>query len=765
MPRTAFRTCPFCEATCGLELTLEGDELLKVRGDAEDVFSRGFLCPKGVALKALHEDPDRLRTPMLRQGDGSFEPASWDEAFAVIDRRLPPLLADERSGDEASGRGRGRDAAAIYIGNPAVHGVAALLYGRVLTNALGTRNVYSASTIDQRPKEIASGLMFGGSLTIAIPDVDRTDHLLVLGANPLASNGSLLTAPDLRGRLRAIQRRGGRVVVVDPRRSRTAEVADAHHFIRPGTDAHLLFALVHVILAEGLGRPGRLAELCEGMEEVERLAAGFTPEAATAVTGIDAEAIRGMARELAGAERAAVYGRIGTTTQEFGTLASWLVDVLNVITGNLDRPGGAMFPRAAAGARNTQGEPGSGRGIRLGRWSSRVRGLAESLGELPAVCLAEEIETPGDGQVRALITLAGNPARSTPNSPRLEAALGSLELYVAFDLYVNETTRHADVILPPPSPLQRSHYDLAFYQLSARNIANYSPAVLPLEPGQEDEWRTLVRLAGVVSGQGPDVDVDAIDRLVAGEVLRREAPGRDTEALLAELEPRRGPERLLDAMLRLGPYGDGFGERDGTLSLAALEAAPHGIDLGPLEPRLPEVLRTPSGKVELAPPAIVADVDRLRAALAQRANGGMVLVGRRQLRSNNSWMHNLEVLVKGKEACTLHVHPDDAARLGLVDGATASVAGRAGAVDVAVEVTDAVMRGVVSMPHGWGHGAEGSEMAVAAAHPGANSNALSDELVIDALSGNAVFNGIPVEVAPASLPPGPTEYTRGAAAC
>ena len=430
--------------------------------------------------------------------------------------------------------------------------MAALLYGRVLTKALGTRNVYTASTVDQRPKEIASALMFGGSLTIAVPDVDRTDHLLILGANPLASNGSLLTAPDMRGRLRAIQERGGKVVVVDPRRSRTAEVADEHHFIRPGTDAHLLFALVHVILEEGLARPGRLAELCDGFDALEPLARDFTPEAAAAATGIEADAIRGMARELAAAERAAVYGRIGTTTQEFGTLASWLVDVLNVITGNLDREGGAMFPRAAAGARNTQGEPGRGRGVRIGRWTSRVRGLPESLGELPVACLAEEIETPGDGQIRALITLAGNPARSTPNSGRLEAALESLDFYVAFDLYLNETTRHADVILPPPSPLQRSHYDLAFYQLSARNIANYSPAVLPLEPGQQDEWRTLLRLAGVVAGQGPAVDVDAFDRMVALEVVRREVadpealPGRARAARRPRAAPRRdAPRRSL----------------------------------------------------------------------------------------------------------------------------------------------------------------------------------------------------------------------------
>jgi anaerobic selenocysteine-containing dehydrogenase len=749
--RTAYRTCPFCEATCGLELTLEGDDLVKVRGDADDVFSHGFLCPKGVAIQALHEDPDRLRTPLLKQPDGSFAPASWDEAFAEIDRRLPPLLAQH-----------GRDAAALYIGNPAAHGMTGLLYGRVLAKALGTRNIYTASTVDQRPKEVASGLMFGGSLTIAIPDVDRTDHLLILGANPLASNGSLLTAPDLRGRLRAIQARGGKVVVVDPRRSRTAEAADAHHFIRPGTDAHLLFALVHTIFAEGLARPGRLAGLCDGIDEVERLARDFPPEAAAAVTGIEADAIRGMARELAAAERAAVYGRIGTTTQEFGTLASWLVDVLNVITGNLDREGGALFPRAAAGARNTQGEPGRGRGIRLGRWSSRVRGLPESLGELPVACLAEEIETPGEGQVRALITLAGNPARSTPNSGRLEAALATLDLYVAFDIYVNETTRHADVILPPPSPLQRSHYDIAFYQLSARNVANYSPAVLPLGPGEQDEWRTLLRLAAVAAGQGPDADLDAFDRLVAGEVLRREAPGRDTDELLAALEPRVGPDRILDAMLRMGPYGDAFGTREvgpeGGLSLARLEAAPHGIDLGPLEPRLPEVLRTPSGKVELAPPELVADVDRLRDALARRANGGLVLVGRRQLRSNNSWMHNLDLLVRGKERCTLHVHPDDAGRLGLADGEPARVSGRAGEVHVPVEVTDAVMPGVVSMPHGWGHDADGSEMAVAAAHAGANSNLLSDETVVEPLTGNAVFNGIPVEVTAAAASTTPEDH-------
>ena len=510
MERTAFRTCPFCEATCGLEVTLRGDEVVKVRGDGDDVFSRGFLCPKGVALKDLHEDPDRLRTPLVRGADGELAPASWEEAWALIGDRLPRIAAEH-----------GRDAVGVYIGNPAAHGLAALLYGRVVIKALGTHSVFSASTVDQRPKEIACALMFGTPLSVPIPDVDRTMHLLMLGANPLASNGSLMTAPDMRGRLRALQARGGKLVVVDPRRSRTAEVADEHHPIRPGTDAQLLFALVHVLFEEGLAAPGRLAELTDGIAAVEELAQPFTPEAVAPVTGIPADAIRRMARELAAAGSAAVYGRIGTTTQEFGTLASWLVDVLNVLTGNLDRPGGAMFTRAAAGQRNSSGAPGRGRATQLARRRTRVRGLPESLGELPAAALAEEIETPGEGQLRALITLAGNPARSMPNSGRMERALEGLDLLVCVDIYVNETTRHADVILPAPSPLERSHYDLALYQLAIRNVANFSPPVV--EATVPDEWVTLLRLAAVAAGQPAPADVEPFDRFVASELIRREA--------------------------------------------------------------------------------------------------------------------------------------------------------------------------------------------------------------------------------------------------
>jgi anaerobic selenocysteine-containing dehydrogenase len=691
----------------------------RIRGDAADVLSHGFVCPKGASLQELHEDPDRLRTPMVREPGGDLRPASWEEAFAEIDRRVP-AIRDEH----------GNDAVAVYIGNPSAHNLSTLIYGRVLLKALRTRNIFSASTVDQFPKQMASALMFGSGATVAVPDVDRTDHLLILGANPLASNGSLLTAPDMRGRLRAIRARGGKVVVIDPRRTRTAREADEHHFIRPGADALLLFALVHTLFAEDLAEPGALAEHVSGLYAVRELAAAFAPETVAATCGIAAPEIRRMARELAGASSAAVYGRIGTTTQRFGTTASWLVDVLNVITGNLDRPGGAMFPLPA-----TNSAGGRGRGTQFGRWHSRVRELGEIFGELPTACLAEEIETPGEGQVRALITVAGNPAVSTPNSERLTEALETLEFMVSVDVYVNETTRHADVIVPGPSPLQRSHYDLALLGFAVRNVANYSPPALAPDPSIPPEWETLLRLAAIATGQGPAADVASIDRLIALDVASR--MDGDPEELLAAVAPRVGPERILDLRLRAGPYD---------LTLADLEAAPHGIDLGPLRPRVPEILRTPSGKVELAPEALVADVARLHEALAEPVNGGMVLVGRRDLRSNNSWMHNLPKLVRGKVRCTAHVHPGDAQRLGLADGEDAVVRSRTGAIVVPVEVTEDVMPGVVSIPHGWGHDLPGVALGVAGEHAGTNSNVLADELLLEPLSGTAVLNGIPVEL-------------------
>jgi anaerobic selenocysteine-containing dehydrogenase len=721
---------------------LRGDDVVRIRGDRDDVFSHGFICPKGSTLKQLHEDPDRLRTPLVRR-DGELVPASWDEAYAEIERVLQPVI-DEH----------GRDAVAIYVGNPNAHNLSGQLYLRSLIRAVGTTNVFSASTVDQRPKEISSGLMFGNVLTLPVPDVDRTDFLVMLGANPFESNGSLATAPDWPGRIEALVARGGSFVVVDPRRSRTAEAATEHLPIRPGTDPYLLMAMVNVLFADGLVDLGAVREYVDGLDEVERLASPFTPEAVAPITGIAAARIRDLTHRLAAARSACVYGRIGTTTAEFGTVASWLVDVLNICTGNLDSPGGAMFTRAAVGASNTRGAPRVGRGVKIGRRQSRVRGLPESFGELPVVCLAEEIETPGEGQIRALVTVAGNPVLSTPNSERLDRALATLDAVVSVDIYVNETTRHADVILPAPSALQKGHYDIALLQLAIRNVANYSPPVLPLDDGQPDEWEVFARLALLLQGMGPEADPAIVDDLTIGALIDagvgdETSPihGREPADVLAMLGERRGPERLLDFLVRTGPYGDGFGANPGGLTLDVLIENPHGIDLGPLEPRMPEALRTPSGMIELAPEPLVADVARLEAGLS-RAPNGMLLVGRRTLRSNNSWMHNINVLVKGKPRCTLHLHPDDASRLELADGDVAEVRSRVGAVRVPVEVTDGIMPGVVSIPHGWGHGLQGARMRVAQEHAGVNSNVLADEELVDVLSGNAVLNGIPVEVTP-----------------
>ncbi|MFI7677029.1 molybdopterin-dependent oxidoreductase [Actinophytocola sp. NPDC049390] len=705
-------TCPLCEATCGLAVTIEGDRVTGVRGDDADVFSHGFVCPKGVSLGALHHDPDRLRTPLVRR-DGELVEATWDEAFAEIERRLVPIMAEH-----------GRDAVAVYAGNPAVHNTSTALYGPAFYKALGTKNFYTAGTVDQVPKHFSAGHMFGGGFTIPVPDLDRTDHLLMLGANPLVSNGSLMTAPDVRGRLRALRDRGGKLVVVDPKRSRTAEIAHEHHAIRPGTDALLLFALVNELFAaEKVNTRGLPVD---GVDEVRALAEPFTPDAVATHTGIAADDIRRMAHELAGAERAAVYGRIGTTTQAFGTLASWLIDVLNVLTGNLDREGGAMFPLAAAGQSNARSA--KRRGFRTGRWHSRVRGLPEVVGELPVATLADEITTPGNGQVRALITVCGNPCLSTPNADRLTEALGNLDFMVSLDVYLNETSRHADVVLPGPTPLERPHYDVALYQLAVRNVANWTPATLPTDVPQE--WQTLLRLTAIVTGMGANADLDGLDDFVAGELAKRhDVPVGD----------RRGPERLIDIMLRGGPYD---------LALADLEAAPHGVDLGPLTPRIPDVLGTPSGRIELAPEAITADVPRLADVLATPVNGELLLIGRRQLSSNNSWMHNLEPLVRGKNRCTAQLHPADAGRLGLADGGTAVVRSRAGEIKIPVEVTDAIRPGVVSIPHGWGHDVDGTRATVAKAHAGVNTNVLADDRLLDALSGTAALNGIPVEIEP-----------------
>ena len=743
-PRRHYRICPLCEACCGLEVRTDGAQVTGIRGWDGDVLSNGYLCPKAVALKDLHDDPDRLRQPLIRRHGRSspLEPASWSEAFALIERRLPPLLATH-----------GRDALALVLGNPSAHKMGLMLYFARLLRAAGTKNFYSASTLDQMPKQLQSGLMYGHWLSVGLPDIDRTDLLLVIGANPVASNGSLWTVPDFRGKAKALRARGGRLVVIDPRRSETAEVADAHHFIRPGADVFLLAAMVHTLFDEGRVRLGAAAPWLAGVDAVRDAVAAFTPEAVAARCGIAAPAIRQLARDLAAAERAAVYGRMGTSTQAYGTLAAWLIDLLNTLTGHLDQPGGLLFAKAPAFAANTAGRPGQGRGITTGRHHSRVSGAPEVFSEFPIVRLAEEIETDGPGRVRAAIVVAANPVLSAPNGARIAAALEGLDFMVSLDIYCNETARHADVILPGRSALEDGHYDVPFPQFSHRNQARYSPPVFDAPAGQPPEWQHLLRLVAILTGRGADADVQALDDELLADDLRRSA-GDQAAAQLQALAAWQGPERLVDLALRTGPYGDGFGQRPDGLTLARVAAAPGGIDLGPLQPRLPELLRTPSGRVELAPPMLLADLPRaladLQAPVPAPAEGELLIIGRRDVRSNNSWMHNLPTLAKGPQRCTLLVHPDDAARLGLADGAPARITRGGAAITAPVQLSTAMMPGVASLPHGWGHDLPGSRLRVAAERPGANLNAVLDDALTDPLSGNAVLSGVAVRVSAAA---------------
>lgn len=741
MSRTALRICPLCEATCGLSLTVEGARVTGARGDADDVFSQGFICPKGASFGEIDADPDRLTTPLVRR-DGTLVPATWDEAFDLIAARLPALVEEH-----------GPNAVGVVLGNPNVHTMAGALYPPALLGALRTRNLFTASTLDQMPKHVSSGLLFGDPFAIPVPDLDRTDHLLLLGANPLESNGSLCTAPDFPGKLRALRRRGGSLTVVDPRRTRTAKLADRHVAIRPGTDALLLAAIAQVLFAEQLTALGALEAQVEGVAEVAHAIGEFTPEAVGPVCDVEPDAIRDIARELAAAPTAAVYGRIGSCTVEHGTLASWLVDVLNVLTGNLDRPGGALFPLSATD--RAPRPAGPGKGFSLGRWHSRVGGHPEVKSELPLAALAEEIETPGEGRIRALIASAANPVLSAPDGDRLDRALAGLDFMVSIDPYLNETSLHADVVLPPPPPAQSAHFDFAFNGFAVRNQVRYTRPAVPLAEGRMDECEIHARLVLAVSGlhgaEPAAVDAMVVERTLAKAVADPHSPvhGRDATVLAARLTGAGGPERRLDLMLRLGPYGDGFGADPEGLTLERVLAHPHGIDLGELKPRLPQVLRTRTGRIELLPAPVAADLPRLRAALDERP-AALVLVGRRHLRSNNSWLHNIPALSGGSNRCTLQIHPEDAARLGLAEGAEVRITAEGGAVAAPVEITDSVRRGVVSLPHGWGHSRPGSRLAVAADRPGVNVNQLLDGSRFDPLSGTAVLNGFPVELAPLS---------------
>ena len=736
--RVAYRTCPLCEATCGLELTVVDGSVTRTRGDRDDVFSHGFICPKGTTLGRFHDDPDRLRRPLVKTDAGHVE-VDWPEAFRVVSERAQPLLA------------RDRDHTAVYLGNPTVHSLDAMLYSRAVIAALGSPSVFSASTVDQRPREIASGLLYGQSVTIPVPDIDRTDTLLVLGANPYVSNGSLATAPDWPGRIEALRARGGTLVVVDPVRTRTAEHADLHLAIRPTTDALLLAAIATELVRLARHRPDPAD--ADSLARVVTALADFTPDTVAERVGLPAREITALAERLADSEHPCVYGRLGTTVTPFGTTASWLVDVVNALLGALDRPGGAMFPTNPAGSKNTRSDDPHGREQRLGRRRTSVSSSPIELGEHPVAVLAEEIEA---GHVDVLVTVAGNPVLSCPDSERLDAALGNVAFMVSVDCYLNETTRHADVILPPPSHLQKSHFDLAFGNLSIRNVANYSPPVLPLDDHELPEWEVLARLAAVLGGAGGDrADAERVDDMLYSQTVSgalasdRCPPGVDEETIHTATSDRTGPDRILDVLLRSGPWGDWFGNGEG-LSLDQLSTSPHGVDLGPLHPRLPGVLSTPTGRPEFDHPDLLGDVHRLRSHLAgpDRAGDQLELVNRRTLRSNNSWMHNLEVLVKGKPRCTAMLNPADAAARDISDGDLVRIASSAGVVDVPAEITDAVRPGVVCMPHGWGHDLDGIRLRVASAHPGANVNRLTPTDSIDPLSGTSQLTGIPVVVAP-----------------
>jgi anaerobic selenocysteine-containing dehydrogenase len=701
---TRYTSCPLCEATCGVAVEVEGEFVKSVRGDHADPFSRGYICPKGTALGDLHHDPDRLRHPMARDGD-QWRELDWDQAIDLVATKLREIRS-----------AHGADSVAVYQGNPTAHNLGLLTIGQLALRTLGTRNMYSATSLDQLPHMLAALQMFGSQLLMPVPDVDRADLFICIGANPLASNGSLMTAPDMRGRLKAIQARGGRVIVLDPRRTETADRADKHVFIRPGTDACLLLAIINELFAQGLVKLGRLASYAIGEPELRMAAHAWTAERVASITGIAAAEIRALAREFAETPRAVLYGRVGVCTQEFGGLAAYLCYAVNALAGHLDEPGGLMFTTPALDPvpmLSMLGESGG-----FARWTSRVSQKPEFGGELPMSVLAEEIETPGKGQIRALITSAGNPVLSSPGGPRLESAIRTLDFMVSIDPYLNETTRLAHVILPPASLLERSHYDAALNVFAVRNVAKYSPPVFERRDDQRHDWEILAALWSKLRIPGPLANV--AERVIGA----------------------MGPEPILDAGLRFGPHGIGRGG----LSLAKLRANPHGLDLGPLVRRLPKRLGSRNRKVDLAPSIYVADIRRLE---QRRAPEGLVIIGRRQLRSNNSWLHNSERLVKGPPRCTLLIHPDDAAARGIADGSRARVATARGSIELPVEITDSMMPGVVSVPHGWGHTRKGSRLAVASSVAGASINDVLDPAIADELSGTAALTGQPVEVHPA----------------
>ncbi|NNC99694.1 MAG: molybdopterin-dependent oxidoreductase [Gammaproteobacteria bacterium] len=698
--RTHYRACHLCEAICGLEIKTRGDEILSIKGDKQDPVSHGFICPKATAIADIHNDPDRLRKPVKRVGT-EWQEIAWDEAIDLTARSL--VAAQKKHGANAVG---------FFAGNPGVHNYGNMTHGPLLRRAIKTRNNFSATSLDQLPHHLAAHQMYGHQFFLPIPDIDHTELMLVIGGNPMASNGSMMTVPNAPKRFKAIQERGGRFIVIDPRRTETALVADQHHFIRPGKDAFLLMAIIHCLFDDNLVNTGRLENLLDGLAAVKAAAKPFTPKMAESQTGINSETIRSLARELAVTEKSVCYGRMGVSVQEFGSVCQWAIQVINVLIGALDSVGGALLTSPAF-AYVRKGTPGVGH---FNRFQSRVSGLPEFAGELPAVTMAEEILTEGDDQIRAMVTIAGNPILSSTNGGQLEQAFSSLDFYVAFDFYINATTRHADVILPPTSPLEHDHYDIAFLRLAVHNSTRYNPAVFQRAAGALHDWE--------------------IFNAVAAKICQLKG---------LDFRPMPAPDQVVAETIE----NDFYSERENhqmALTFEQIKAAPHGIDLGPLLPGIAERICTEDGRINLAPEIYLQDLDRLQASQSKSRPEELLLIGRRHVRSNNSWMHNYHRLVKGPPRWQLLMHPYDLAARGITDQTEVTIESRVGAVTTTVIASDEVMPGVVSLPHGWGHQRKGIKMEIASRQQGVSCNDLTDHKLFDDLSGNAALNGVPVSV-------------------
>ncbi len=688
-----YRSCNICEATCGLEIKYDGNRIISIRGDKQDPLSRGHICPKAVALVDIYNDPDRLRRPVKRIKN-SWKEISWDEAINEAAEKIKTIQ-----------KKYGKNSIATYLGNPVAHNFGTMLFIPFLHKALGTKQRYSATSIDQLPHNLAAYLMFGHYLLLPVPDIDRTNFMIILGGNPAVSNGSIMTAPGFVSRIKELLKRGGKLAVIDPRKSETAKLGSKHLFIRPGTDAALLLSMLNVIFKENLEKPGRLTEIARDFETVREIADDFPPEKVAEFTGIEAEEIKSLAREFALSDRAVIYGRFGASTQQFGGITQWLINLLNIVTGNLDREGGAMFTLPAADLIAMSRMTGSKGGF--ARRHSRVRKLPEFAGEFPVATLADEILTPGEGQIKGLITIAGNPVLSAPNGKKLEKALESLEFMLAIDIYINETTRFADIILPPATGLETPVFEILFYHLSVRNFVKYSPPLFQKNEWQQYDWEILADLSARISGQ--------------------------------DFSPQK-PEQMIDFILQFSPYN---------LTIEKLKQNPHGKDLGQLKPVLPHRLMTEDRLIHLAPREFVSDVKRLKNAIENNKRDPhfpFLLIGRRDIRSSNSWMHNSQRMVKGRNRCKALININDAKNLEIENGETVKIISRTGEIEIEVEVTEDVMEGVISIPHGWGHSREGVKLRVAKKHPGVSVNDITDDEFIDKLTGNAAFSGVKVRV-------------------